>query len=93
MYVLQAILLILKLVPYYSAQYVFSCGNLNSKWYDNAHFFRWDFSYIDWWIILIPSYFIIAKCMLWWISDKIRDSVAQSKAELLGPAKKRKGGQ
>jgi hypothetical protein len=48
---------------------------MGSNWYNDAICFRSDFSYVPWWIILIPSYFIVAKGVLWLISKKIKEKV------------------
>jgi hypothetical protein len=83
MYILQAILLILKLIP--KERTLFSVGNFlhffeSGKYgIDNGLYVYSYFSWISWWIILIPSYFILAKA--------VKDSIF-SKTETIGKGKK-----
>lgn len=65
MYVLQAILLILKLIPLGTS--LFFYGGQVGKSFSSY------FCHIDWWIILIPSYFIIARGIVCWVSQKIKE--------------------
>jgi len=57
MYVLQAILLILKLYPYRVLFWVQEGGSLNKAGYTfNTHF-----SGLSWWIILIPTFMLLIR--------------------------------
>lgn len=71
MYVLQAILLILKLVPL--GRPLCSYGE-HSHWHKlgggDGKFFYLYFGAVDWWIVMIPSYFIIAKGIFWFVKEK-----------------------
>lgn len=76
MYVLQALLLFLKLAGGHSLLFVEKAVPIEGfpKYHllEDRFCLRSNMEHLSWWIILIPSYFIIARGILWYVSQKVR---------------------
>ena len=79
MYTLQAILLILKLIPHQKT--LFSVGKflhfysergIGASVDDGIYFYSY-FGWISWWIILIPTYFTLVRAAFYYLKHKINN--------------------
>lgn len=80
MYVLQAILLILKLLPndwllYGSPLFSYGAHPVPATPLEKGDikFFCSEFDIVSWWIILIPSYFILGNWILLYAKSKFKN--------------------